>query len=157
MKFMKIFAIIFITINLAACKSVQFEKNPPFQIIEATHKSWVGGLPGVHGINVFITYTSKKTIAFDSIYFRNKVVRLEMKEINGIQHLTGRFNTSKVNSRKDLILHRDTQKEVGNEPPKIKFQFDLNSNDAVISYRVAGKTKFHKVFNIKKERTGFYP
>jgi hypothetical protein len=154
---MKIITLVFITFGFMTCKSLQFDKNPPFKITQASYKSWVGGLPGVHGVNVFISYTSKSEIAFDSIYFRNKAGKLEINTQKGTKYIVGHFNTSSVNSRKDLIFRKDSKKEVGNAPPEKRIPFELKENEAVISYQEAGTTKYYKVSNLKKEASVFYP
>jgi hypothetical protein len=111
----------------------------------------------VGGVHVFIDYTSKSAVTFDSIYFMNTVVKLEMNERKGVKYLAGRFNTTTVNSREDLILHREGTKELGNKIPALKIPFVLKENETVISYKEGGKIKYFKIAGLKKNDTDFYP
>ena len=154
---MKLTAIILFAFSFTQCKSLQFDKSPPFKIIQASYKNWVGGQPGVRGVNVFINYTSETKIEFDSIYFIGRVVKIEINEMKGIKYLAGRFNTSTVNSRDDLILHNNATKEVGNDHPENKTPFELKENEAVISYKEGAIIKYYKISDIEKAETDFYP
>ena len=154
---MKLTTIIVLVFSFTQCKTLQFDEKAPFKITEASYKNWVGGQPGVHGVNVFINYTSAKTVAFDSIYFQNKGARLELKETKGSTSIVGYFNTSNVKNKFDLILHKDGKKEVGNQAPKVKIPFVLKDNEAVISYKEKGIVKYYKVSNLKKSASDYYP
>ena len=154
---MKSITFLFLTLSLVTCKSVSFDKKPPFKIIEASYKSWVGGQPGVHGINVYISYTSKTAINFDSIYFRNQTVKLEMKNQNETKLLIGYFNTSTTKSKKDLFVQKDDLKSYRSTNSELKIPFSLKENEAVIRYTEASVTKYYKVLNLKKEASDFYP
>jgi hypothetical protein len=133
------------------------DTKPPFTITEASYKSWVGGQPGVHGINVYINYTSKNAIDFDSIYFRNQTVNLETKNHKQTKLVVGYFNTSTTKSKKDLLLQKDATKSESTINLELKIPFNLKENEAVISYTEAGITKYYKVSNLKKEASDFYP
>tara|TARA_B110000091_G_scaffold204672_1_gene239621 strand:- start:489 stop:953 length:465 start_codon:yes stop_codon:yes gene_type:complete len=154
---MKSITFLFLSLSLVTCKSISFDKKPPFKITAASYKNWVGGQPGVHGINVYINYTSKTAIDFDSIYFRNKTVKLELKKQNEKKRLVGYFNTSTTKSKKDLQLQKDAPKPHSTINTELKIPFVLNENEAVISYTEASITKYYKVPNLKKEASDFYP
>ena len=158
MKPFYLLSIVLLTTLITQCKSTKFDKTPPFTITRATYHYWVGGMPGVSGVNVFIGYQTDKNITFDSIYFANKKVKAQTKLVKGKTYLIGYFNTSTINSKEDLILHRNGKKEFGNKPPvKEKFPFKLKENEAVISFREKGKTKYYKVKNLQQTKTDFYP
>ncbi len=149
MKGLKFISIITIIIGFAMCKSLKLEENPPFKIISATYKNWVGGQPGVRDTNVKIQFSSTKTIQFDSIYFDNKVAKLQTKNSND-NLLMGYFNTS---TRRDLILDANTTKELKNPVLAIKkFPFKINKNEAVISYKINGKIKYYKIKSLQREK-----
>lgn len=58
----------------------------------------------------------------------------------------------------DIILNINSSKEINNTVPKIKkLPFELNQNEAIISYILKGKTKYFKVKSIKKGKNVFYP
>ena len=153
---MKTAVFILLALSFMTCKSIQFDQTPPFQIIEATYNTWIGGQPGVSGINVFINYTSTTTVAFDSIYFRNQGVRLESVSKNGKNSIAGYFSTSSGNSTLDFILHKESKKEAGNSLPEKKIPFVLKEHEAVISYKDGSNTKYYKITELKKSKTNFY-
>lgn len=141
---------------MTQCKSIQFDKHPPFKITKATYNNWIGGQPNVKGINVFVLYTSEQSVEFDSMYFNERITKIEIKEKQGIKLIVGRYDTSTRNE--DLILHSDSKKETGNKVPKTNtFPFELGENEAVISYKEGNKTKYYKIKNIKQTETDFYP
>ncbi len=154
---MKSITFLFLALSFITCKSISLETKPPFKITEASYKSWVGGQPGVHGINVYMNYTSKTVIDFDSIYFRNKTVKLEMKKQKERKLLIGYFNTSTINSREDLVLQKDDPKSDSTKNLEVSFPFILKENEAVIRYTIANVVKYYKVSNLKKEASDFYP
>jgi hypothetical protein len=71
--------------------------------------------------------------------------------------LIGHFNTSsRLNS--DLILDINVAKEIKNSVPELKkFPFELKDNEAVLSYRLGGKTNYFKIKNIENSKPIFFP
>lgn len=150
---MKFLSILTIIIGFSQCGTTKLIKNPPFKIESATYTNWVGGVPGVSGTNVEITLSEKATIVFDSLFFRKRATKIDVK-----QHiLVAYFNTS--NRKKyDVILHSDSKKELKNKIPKPdSFPFELKENEAIISYKVDNKTKYFKIENIEKLKTDHLP
>lgn len=145
------------TLSIVTCKSISLETKPTFTITEASYKSWVGGQPGVHGINVYLSYTSKSTVDFDSIYFRNRVVKLSKKQLPATQILMGYFNTSTVNSIEDLKSHKEVPKKDHSKKQKLQIPFILKQDEAVISYTEGNGVKYYKVLTLKKQASDFYP
>lgn len=144
MKFLKATILLAILTVFAQCKSVSFEKSPPFKIMSTSYNYWSGGQPGVSGIKVAIQIRPETTVVFDSLYFQKKRTKIEMQQQEGKQLVVGFFNTS-------------TEQPVFNakkEPKKpVDFPFELQSNEAVISYLVKGKLHYYKVSNIKETKT----
>ena len=153
---MKSITFLFFALSFVTCKSISLDTKPPFKITEASYKSWVGGQPGVHGINVYINYTSKKAIDFDSIYFRNKTVKLEAKKQKERKILIGYFNTSTINSKEDLLSQKEASNSDSTKNLEAPFPFILKENEAVIRYTIANVVKYYKVSNLKKEASDFY-
>lgn len=152
---MKIGIYILMTIGLMSCKSLKFEKNPPFKVTGATYNNWVGGQQGVSGMKVIIGFTSSETIAFKKVLFYNKEASTEIQEKEGKKYLVAFFDTS---TRKggDLIMDKDPKKEMQNKAPE-KPMFELKENEAVIVYMDGDTQKYVKVENIKRTKTDFYP
>ena len=148
MKVTQILSIFIILFGFSECGSMQFDKNPPFKIISASYQNWNGGQPGVKGTNVKIQFTSTKTIQFDSVYFDNRVAKLETKNSND-NLLIGYFNTSSI--KRDIILDANPTKELKNPVLEIKkFPFDLKENEAVISYKINDEIKYYKINELLK-------
>ncbi|APG65785.1 hypothetical protein LPB136_10595 [Tenacibaculum todarodis] len=154
---MKLFSLFAVIATLFQCASLKFEDNPPFKINSATFKNYVGGMPGVSGTNVVINYETSTTVNFDSLFFKGRKAKIELETSGKKNYIKGHFNTSTVNSKEDLVLHKDGKKEYGNKVPEKKFPFELKESEAVISYLENGETKFFKVENIKKGEEIFYP
>ncbi len=153
---MKIGIYLLMTIGLMSCKTLKFEKNPPFQITGATYNNWVGGQPGVSGMKVIIGYTSNQNVVFKSIFFYNKEMKVEYYENKGNKYIIGRLDTS-TRGDKDRILDKDPKKEMQNKLPEKKLPFELKENEAVIVYVDGDNRKFVKVTNVKQTDTDFYP
>ena len=149
---MKYLSILMCVILFSQCRSVKFDNTAPFEITSATYQNWLGGQPGVSGTKVKIIYKANKTIQFDSIYFSNKVAKLEAKDANRNTVVFGYFKTSSF--KNDLILDDNPIKELNNPIPGIrKIPFELKENQAVISYIIKGKIKYYKIQNLIKEKT----
>ena len=146
-----------IIMSFSQCSSAQFDKKAPVTITDAYYKNWVGGIPGVKGVLITIKAKAPETdIIFDSIYFNNKMVKLNSQLQKNELILTGNFI---VHSKTDLIvMHADPKEEFGNKPPNIsnKIPFELQDNEAVISYFIKSKKRYYKLYNIKKEKTSSY-
>lgn len=155
MKSIKILSLFIMMSTLFQCRSLQLDKRPPFEITSATYQNWFGGQPGVSGINVRIIYKADKQIQFDSIYFSKKVAKLEFKDPKRQDIIFGYFNTSRLQN--DRVLDANPTKEMNNHIPEIhKFPFELKPNQAVISYKFDGKTRFFKIKNLVKKQTLTY-
>lgn len=156
MKAMKVLSILTIIIGFSQCGSLKFETNPPFEIMSATYQNWSGGQPGVGGTNVKINYTSTSEMVFDSVYFNNKVTKLEFKQANSNKLVVGFFNRIRV--KNEIVLDKNPTKELNNPVPNLqKFPFELNENEAVVSYKLNGKIKYFKISNLEKEQVMNFP
>ncbi len=136
----------------ASKSSIKLEQNPPFKITNAFYNTWVGGQPGVKGYSVQFEIDNSN-IVLDSIYFRNMSAKLQ-KAISTLKNVyIGTFILP--NRMKDYILHSDPKKEFRNELPDIskKIPFQLNLNEAVISYIVENSTAYYKVTNVVELKT----
>ncbi|MFL0065803.1 hypothetical protein [Tenacibaculum maritimum] len=150
---MKNIGFILLTISIFQCKSISFEKTPPFTIKEASYYNYTGGIRGVSGTWVRINYDSKKAIEFDSIYYQGRKTKAELQNIANKIFVSGHFNTSTVNNKNDLILHKNKEKEFHNQLPKKSCSFKLKENEAIISYFQKGKKKYYKINSLKQEKS----
>jgi hypothetical protein len=132
---MKILSILIIILGFSQCASLKLEENPPFKITAATYTKWVGGQPGVKGMNVEITYTSNQNMEFDSLYFRKRITSLEDRNSGNKKMSIAYFKTSDVKN----------------------FPFELNDDEAIISYKINDKIKYFKIKSVKKGKPMFFP
>tara|TARA_B100000795_G_C22804465_1_gene443943 strand:- start:4977 stop:5444 length:468 start_codon:yes stop_codon:yes gene_type:complete len=154
---MKTLLALVIIVCFTKCGGTKFVESPPFKITSATYNHWVGGVPGVSGTNVRISYTADSNVVFDSIYFLKRSSKLELKKINGTKLLMGYFKNESSNQKADYILHVAVEKEMGNKPPPINnFLFDLKENEAVISYKKGTKIKYFKIKSLKSVQPEFF-
>lgn len=119
----------------------------PFDIISATYSSSVTDSTNIKKIDIFIEIDSPE-IQLDSIYFKNTPIRLS-REINSSKPVfIGNFFLS--NTPKNYYLHSDAKKEYGNTPSErtSKIPFDLQKNEAVISYLFKGKRQYFNISNL---------
>ncbi|MFT7498685.1 MAG: hypothetical protein ACI8QP_001271 [Porticoccaceae bacterium] len=157
MKSMKILLILTILLGFAQCGSGTFVQNPSFEVEKAFYTNWVGGQPGVSGTKLEIHLKNASEIIFDSLYFNNKRTKVEVLQKEEITQIIGHYSTSKrINS--DLIMDLDSKKELQNTPPIIKkLPFELDANEAVVSYKKGKKTLFLRIENIKKTQSTPFP
>jgi len=153
MKKLKLIIVLFISIGFVQCNILKLEKSPPFKVQGGVYNYWVGGQPGVSGINVNINYLANDTVIFENMYFQRKTTKIETRTVAGKTHIIGHFNTS---TREDILIIEGQNKTTKQEIKKDKFPFNLNENEAVISYKEGVKTKYVKVEKLKKTKRNFY-
>jgi len=148
---------ILVIMSFTQCSSAQFDKKAPATITASFFQDWVGGRPGSKGTLVTIKLNApNKKMAFDSLYFKGKAVKIESNNIKNELILTGNFMV--LTKPNDMVVHADPKEEFGNTPPKlgVKIPFELEEDQAVISYSIRNKTRYFKIENIKKRKTLYY-
>ena len=156
MKLLTIFSIgILILLGFSNCangKKLQ-EKAP--QVFElAFYNIWQGSDSNEgSGLNFFLPVrTSKKVVIVpDSVYFRGRRVKLELHPENSLLYV-GRF-TLPSRTEEDFVMSSDPREEYGNPRPQIKekIPFDLEQDEAIISYIEDGERKYIKLTGIEKQ------
>lgn len=152
MKNFKLIIVLFISIGFTQCKTLKLEKNPSFSVQGATYNYWVGGQPGVSGIKVHIEYQANSKVLFENIYFQNRIAKIETRTIGDKTYIIAHFNTS---TREEIIVIEGDKKQK-KEVKKPTFPFNLEKNEAVVSYKADGKIKYVKVEKLKKVKTNFF-
>jgi len=129
----------------------KLSQNPPFTIKEVYSQKWMAGVQeGGSGINIYFTIENIELgTIIKEVYFRNKIVNLEKKRE---RLFIGYFK----NKQKDIIMNSDSTKEANNIPPQ-KFPFQLETNEAVLSYIYKGVDYYFKVSNITEKEVIAYP
>lgn len=154
MKLVKLLGVMFLTLSCSQCRTINFDKNPPFTIIETTFNNWLGGQPGVSGTKVYINYKSDAEVTFIDIYFKNRKTKVDQYSNKNKTYLIGHFSTSK---REDLTIDIDPKKELNNKIPKeSKLSFEMRENEVVLSYKQGNRIKYFKIIKVKQMDTNFY-
>ena len=131
-----------------------FEQNPPFSVEEASYQQWTAGTPeGGSGVNVFINFSDiQEGVVFKEIYFNNMKTEVVMSPTVRVQYV-GYF---KNEPKRDVIMDSNPINEAANTPPK-KIPFQLNDDDAVISYEFNGEMGYFKIENLEQKKMLAYP
>jgi hypothetical protein len=157
MKIMKILSLLAILFSFTQCGTSILIKNPTFKVEKAFYNHWVGGQPGVSGMKLEIHLKDASEIIFDSLYFQEKITKVEVSQKEKFTQIIGHYSTSKRQKR-DVILDADATKELENTVPNLgSFPFKLKENEAMLSYKKENKTVYFKIENIKKVRSIPFP
>ncbi len=144
--------------GFSQCSSTRtLQEDAPLEIGEVYFQKWIAGIQGGgSGINLFIP-TTKSSIKLDSVYFRDKGVKLESRANDEVLYI-GRFK-SEFNQRKDMIISSEPNAEFENPVPRIKqkIPFKLKDDQCVISYKEGDKTRYFKIESIAEKRLVQYP
>ena len=150
MKTINIIYTCFLAISFSQCVSQKFENNPPFTIESAIYKNITGGRAGNNSLDIHLTFSSKKKIEFDKLYFQNRIIKAVIETKSGVKYIMGRYNTSPKNSR--FLFDNETLENKGIKDEKQKkFPFELKENEAILSYKEHGTVKFYKISSLKKD------
>lgn len=150
-----------VLLNFSACGGAKSEgskyqivKNPPFSYGDVYYQDWVAGIPGGgSGTNVHITFESfSEEVVIKEIFFRNMIETAQISPQIKDRYI-GYF---KNEVKKDIIMDSDPMKEAQNTPPTI-FPFDLEADEAVVSYLHNDSVKYAKITNMRMEEMLAYP
>lgn len=136
------------------CASHKMDSKPPFEVISATYLNWTGGVRGVQGTNINITYKATDEITFESIFYKNRQTKVSYKEFNGNTSILGQFQNKTDHRLKNLVMEGDAKKEFGNKPTEKmeKLPFELKDTEAAVSYIYKGTKKYFKITNLSEEK-----
>lgn len=147
-------ALLILMMGLYACSSQKkLTEEAPFAISNAVCQTWVGGMEqSGHGTEVTLDLDAlpNAQITLVEMYFRGRVGALKMATTPDGIKATCNF----IEQPKEIAMHSDPAKEVGNQPPRvrsekeIKFPFELEPNEAVVSYLENDSLKYFKVVNV---------
>jgi hypothetical protein len=125
------------------------------------YQSWIAGIEGGgSGINIFITTNDEipEGLILDSVYFRGKAAKLEVKPNDKMLYI-GRFKTGFNVMKQVIVMSSDSKEEYGNQLPKVetKTPFDLKDNECVVSYKKGDETQYYKIENIIEKQAQHFP
>ncbi|GHA39155.1 hypothetical protein GCM10007103_20750 [Salinimicrobium marinum] len=149
---------IFTVISFSSCaNSKNIQEKAPVDLEQAYYTTWVGGTKGAgSGLNFYIPMiqTQDIDIEMDSVYFRGKRAELQFKPENENLYI-GYFRTGEnSNKAPDVIMSSDPTEEYGNQLPQMTedFPFDLEENEAVLSFRKNGKRGYYKMDVVERKQ-----
>ncbi|MGY8914440.1 MAG: hypothetical protein ACKVJF_05065 [Flavobacteriales bacterium] len=155
--------ILILCIGLTSCSSQKkLQTEVPFDIGMATVQEWMGGKEE-SGTGYLVTVpilTITKDVSFQEIYYHGQVAQVTA-DTNGEGFMV-KGNFVRASHKSDLIMHADSKKEVGNQPPSMQegpikdFPFDLEPEEAVLSYIVKNRVKYVKISGIKEKTPLIY-
>jgi hypothetical protein len=146
--------------TLSGCSSQKkLQAEAPFAVEGASCQEYAAGREESGTgflLKLPVELEEQDSISFDKVYFRGHILSTTLKEDNGDFSLEYDYNTT-TEHKKEIEMHADATKEVGNQPPKLKtseelnFPFELNADEAVVAYTEAKskKVKYIKISGIK--------
>lgn len=131
-----------------------FVQNAPFTLGPVFYQDWVAGVKeGGSGTHVHITIDSyEEDVVLMHIYFRNKKVKAQ----NSPQYIDQYIGYFKNEPRPDVIMDSDPVQESQNTPPE-KFPFQLEDDEAVLSFLHKEVVKYVKISNMEQKPMLAYP
>jgi len=154
-----IFSLSVILFSLSSCAGgketgFSFDQEPPFTLGDVYYQDWVAGVrEGGSGTNVYITIDSYiDEVVIKDIYFRNKKLKAQNTPQNRDQYI----GYLKNQPRPDIIMDIDPVKESQNIPPE-SFPFQLEEDEAVLSYLHNEEIKFLKISKMEQKPMIAYP
>jgi len=156
-----IFSIIMLilAVSFSQCSNTKaLQKKAPTEFGKSYFQRWNAGIKG--GGSGLIIYIPIKdgSIQLDSVYFRCKTTKLEVKPNNKTLYI-GYFKTGFNIMKQDIIMSSNSKEEYGNQLPKTKEKppFNLKDNECVVSYKNGNETLYYKIENITEQSTINYP
>ncbi|MBR9913507.1 MAG: hypothetical protein GYB32_01565 [Algicola sp.] len=147
-------------VSFSRCSTAQkLQKEAPLDIGDVYFQRWTGGVKGAgSGLNIFIP-TEQSAVILDSVYFREKVAKLELTETDDSHLYIGRFKTAFNEPDTDLVLSSDQKEEYSNQLPKKKQElpFEISDTECIVSYRKGEKQYYFKISNIQEKEPLLYP
>jgi len=154
-----IFLLSVILFSLSSCAGgketgFSFDQEPPFTLGDVFYQDWVAGVrKGGSGTNIYITIDSyADDVVIMDIYFRNKKLKAQNSPQNRDQYIGYHKNQPKPN----IIMDIDPVKESQNIPPE-SFPFQLEEDEAVLSYLHNEEVKFLKISKMEQKPMIAYP
>ena len=153
-------------ITLQGCSSQKkLEQTAPFTVQQPSCQEWVGGKEESgkgYTLEIPLVKDETEAIQFKEVYFRGSKMAAKVEQDNGRIKLICN-NISQDLTKPDIVMHADGTKEVGNQPPKLDenkadFPFELNSDQAIISYTINGDAniKYFKIEGIADKPSRIY-
>ncbi len=132
------------------CGSSQVLDEEAPVTFDAVHaEPWTAGPDKKYkGVNLLFPVKAGVYIVLDSVYYKDQKAPLE--RIQKDNYLVYKATLEVSDAPYDLVMHADPKEEFGNRPPPLKkVPFELEDDEAVISYTRNGKVRYFKVSGIR--------
>lgn len=149
---------IFIIMSFSNCANGRkITEKPPVAMQQVYYTPWAGGVKETEsGYNLFIPVEARNEgVALDSVYFRGKGAELFTNPQHPDLYIAHFVTSSSSEEEPDFVMSSDPREEYGNRPPKISrhFPFELEDDEAVVSFQKNGKKSYYKITGIKKKNS----
>ena len=149
---MMLFAMLF------SCSSQKkLVENPPFEMRQPTFQKWVGGrAESGQGWKLEIPLGNNDLgeTTLEKVFFRGMEAPISLTK-NGEQWVaSANFNSSGL-EKPDIIMHSDSTKEVGNQPPAmgVEMPFQIENDQCLLVYKEGKRLRYVKLENVKEKET----
>ncbi|MEM1339396.1 MAG: hypothetical protein AAF634_02805 [Bacteroidota bacterium] len=156
-----LYMILVLTLSFSSCSSQKgIVSEPPLELGDATCQSWKGGRAESGSgmlLTVPVSGADMEQIQLKRAYFRGKVTEVALEDSKDGWLIKANFLNTNF-EKPDIIMDADPKKEVGNRPPtpKVKFPFELEQDQCVISYMDGDQEKFFKIEGVQEKKPLLY-
>lgn len=136
---MKNLAIIFLLILFGCAPKEAFQSQFPIPVLEYFYEEKGNQTHFIIEFNEVVP----EAIQLQKLYFRNKEGQVEM---------ISNKKMKVVFSKPDIILDKNPEKELGNQPLNLSQpRFQLKASEAIVEYKEKGKIKYFKFINVNEK------
>lgn len=144
-----------VLIALQSCgNSKKSQKNGPIDLQQAFYTYTDKEASGPRRLELYLPVNAqiRPDVELDSVFFRGRGVPLEKLSGDSLIYVA-RFSLSS-GEKSDRIMSADPRDEYGNKPPVVlsKLPFELERDQAVITYKKDGETNYFKVVGIEERK-----
>lgn len=132
----------------------------PFEMGQATCQAWLGGRPETGSgmlLEIPLLGENIDETKLQQAFFRGKIADIKLESTDNGWVAKANFMKKGID-KPDMVMHSDSGKEVGNQPPPLKqeFPFELEKNQCVVSFLDGDTLKYFKIENIKEKKTKMF-
>ena len=159
-----VYILLSLIMGLSGCSSQKkLETSTPFVLGPAICQEWYAGKEESGSgqvLKITINEMSSEEVNLQNVYFRGAMSKVNMEMEDKGMMAVARF---KKEGKKDMVMHADSTKEVGNQPPKLRskeemeFPFELKRDEAVLSYLEDDKVKYVKIIGVVEKPARILP
>lgn len=142
------------TLVFAGCGTTQtqdstpiLDNTPPFEVMLATASPWAAGVRGGGSGIIIEIQLNQNYDALQHVYYQGQKAPVDYKKTDAQKKLYRAYINTPANTPKELVLHKDPNKEFGNKPPT----FGLKKDQLAIIYTKKKKSYYTIVPNVQRK------